>query len=92
MSLWDIATNLEDVNVGLHQIKNLLQIYDESIEYELQFVEKHPGEGSVSYFVDRYDLLRSLLEVIQSHARDTAEILQKQINSIHAAALESSTE
>ena len=88
MSLWDIATNLEDVSVGLHQLRNLLQIYDERIEDELEFVGKHPGSGSASYFVDRYDLLRSLLEVMQSHARDTAVILQKQIDSIYAAAKE----
>ena len=88
MSLWDIATNLEDVRVGLHQLRNLLQIYDESIEDELEFVGKHPGSGSVSYFIDRYDLLRSLLEVMQDHARDTADILQKQIDSVYVAAKE----
>ena len=88
MSLLDIANSLEDVGVGLHQLRNLLQIYDERIEDELEFVGKHPGSGSVSYFVDRYDTLRSLLEVMQSHARDTAVILQKQIDSICAAAKE----
>lgn len=88
MSLWDIANSLEDVGVGLHQLRNLLQIYDERIEDELEFVAKHTGDGTVRYFIDRYDLLRSLLEVVQSHARDTAEILQKQIDSICAAAKE----
>lgn len=86
MSLLDIATNLEDVSVGLHQIRNLLQIYDERIEDELEFIGKHPCSGSVSYFIDRYDTLRSLLEVMQSHAKDTADILQKQIDSICASA------
>lgn len=86
MSLLDIATNLEDVSVGLHQLRKLLQIYDERIEDELEFVGKHPGIGSVSYFVDRYDTLRSLLEVMHSHAKDTADTLQKQIDSICAAA------
>ena len=86
MSLWNIVTNLEDVSVGLHQLRNLLQIYDERIEAELEFVGKHPGSGSVSYFVDRYDMLRSLLEVMQSHAKDTADTLQKQIDSICASA------
>lgn len=86
MSLWDIANSLEDVSVGLHQLRNLLQIYDERIEDEMEFVGKHPGDGSVSYFIDRYDMLRSLLEVMQSRARDTADTLQKQIDSICAAA------
>lgn len=86
MSLWDIATNLEDVSVGLHQLRNLLQIYDERIEDELEFVGKHLGSGSVSYFIDRYDTLRSLLVIMQSHAKDTADTLQKQIDSICAAA------
>lgn len=86
MSLWDIANSLEDVGVGLHQLLNLLQIYDECIEDELEFVAKHTSDGTVRYLIDRYDLLRSLLEVMQSHARDTAEILQKQIDSICAAA------
>ena len=86
MSLWDIANSLEDVSVGLHQLRNLLQIYDEHIEDELEFVAKHTGTGSVSYFIDKYDMLRSLLEVMQSHAKDTADTLQKQIDSICAAA------
>lgn len=86
MSLWDIANSLEDVGVGLHQLRNLLQIYDERIEDELEFIAKHTGDGTVRYFIDRYDMLRSLLEVMQSHAKDTADILQKQIDFICAAA------
>ena len=88
MSLWNIGAALDDVNVGLHQIRNLLQIYDEHIEDELEFIRKHGGNGVSTYFVDRYDLLRSLLEIIQLHAHNTAESLQKQIDAIYAASRE----
>lgn len=53
MSLWDIANSLEDVGVGLHQLLNLLQIYDECIEDELEFVAKHTSDGTVRYLIDR---------------------------------------
>lgn len=87
MNLWEIATNLENASMSLHQIRNLLQIYDEHIEDELKLVAKYNDSSSLaSYFVDRFDLLRSLLETMQLRAKDTAEILQKQIDSIYDAA------
>lgn len=88
MSLWNIGAALDNVNLGLHQTKNLLQIYDERIEEELEFLQKNGGDGVAAYFVGRYDMLRSLMEIIQTHVHDTAALLQVQIDAVYAAGKE----
>ena len=85
MSLWDIGNALDGAMTGLNQIENLLQIYDECIEADLRVVQKNAEDGYARYFVDRYDILRSLLEMIQIHTHNTAASLQEQVNAINAA-------
>lgn len=88
MNLWDIGNALDDIIVSLHRIENLLQIYDEHIENEAEFVLKCERDGGAGYFAGRFGLLRSLLEIIQFHTQNTAESLQKQIDAIYAASRE----
>ena len=85
MNLWNIASELDDVSAGLHQIDNLLHVYEEHIENEIEFLKEHDTTGTARYFVDRYDMLRSLMEVIQLHVYGAADLLQKQIDAIYAA-------
>ena len=82
---WDIGAALDDISVQLHQVQNMLQIYDEHIESELQFVREHDGGGGVSYFINRYDMLRSILEVTQLYVLNISKDLKRQVNAAYTA-------
>lgn len=88
MNLYKVGNDLDDVGVYLHRIINLLHIYEERIECEVEFLKENDTSGTARYFIDRYDLLRSLMDTIQNSAYDTAESLQKQIDAIYAAYFE----
>lgn len=81
---WDIGAALDDINVRLHQAQNMLCIYDENIEDELKFIQEHEDIGT-RYFVDRYDIYRSLLEVIQLYIVDASRELKQSIEVIYEA-------
>ena len=84
-SLRDIGAALDDIHVQFYQVQNLLQIYDEHIEDDLKFIQNHATDGGARYFVDRYDLLRSLLEIIQLHTIRASKELRSQIDALYEA-------
>lgn len=65
---------VDDAIVHLERVRNMLQIFEETIEEELVHLEKD-GDASAQYFVARYDLLRSQLDMIQFGVQDTVEAL-----------------
>lgn len=79
---FDIGAALDDINVRLHQVQNMLCIYDENIEDELKYIREHENIGT-KYFVDRYDIYRSLLEVIQFYIVDANRDLKQSIEVIY---------
>lgn len=81
---FDVGATLDDINVRLHQAQNMLCIYDENIEDELKFIREHEDIGT-SYFVGRYDIYRSLLEVIQLYIVDASRDLKQSIEVIYEA-------
>lgn len=85
MSNAEFCTALENVGVALHRINNLLQICEEGIDGELQGLADCTNDAIAQHFIARYDLFRSLLEIIQLHSHDTANSVQCQINAISAA-------
>lgn len=85
MSNWETREALEEAGIALHRIENLLQIYEEHIEEELQYLHKYEKNGVPGHFVARYDLLRSLLESIQAHTRDASNSVQQHLDTIREA-------
>lgn len=83
-SLWDIGAELECISVQLHQVQNMLTIYDERIEEEINFMKSHQETG-IDFFLNRYDLLRSLLEVTQYFVVDISKSLKQQIDAAFEA-------
>ena len=81
---FDVGATLDDINVRLHQAQNMLCIYDENIEDELKYIREHENIGT-RYFVDRYDIYRSLLEVIQLYIVDASRDLKQSIEVIYEA-------
>lgn len=83
-SLWDIGTELDDIHVQLHQVRNMLYIYEEHIENEFDFL-KRCDDGYVRRFLKRYDMLRSVMEVMQLHINEAIESMRAQIDAVYEA-------
>lgn len=82
--LWDIAAELDDIHVQFHQVRNMLYVYDEHLEGELDFLKKH-DDGLTQHFVNRYDIIRSVMEVMQLRINDAIDAMQVQINALYEA-------
>ena len=82
-TIWDIASDLEGTHVHLHQIRNMLIIYDEHLESDLDFLKNN--NKTAAHFVDRYDLLRSMMEVMQSGLNSAVNEMEAQINALYDA-------
>ena len=82
--LWDIGTELDDIHVQLHQVRNMLYVYDERLEGDLDFMKKC-DVGCVQHFIKRYDMLRSVMEVMQFRINNAIDAMQVQINALYEA-------
>ena len=82
--LWDIATALDDIGAQFHQVQNMLVLYDEQIEADITFLNEHKESGA-GYFIDRYDLLRSLMEITQFYIVDIHKSLKQQADVAYEA-------
>lgn len=82
-TLFEIASDLECVDVELLRVDDLLQIFEEHIEEEVSFLKNQNAHPS--YFVGRYDLLRSLLDAAQISLHETTKTLRDQIDTIYDA-------
>ena len=78
-TLFDICTELENTHVALYQINNMLRIFDEHIEDEIDFLKRN-SDGYTQHFVSRYDMLRSLMEVMQINLNGAIEEMRQQID------------
>jgi len=83
-SLWNIGLELDDIHAQLHQVRNMLYVYDEHLEGELDFLKKH-DDGLTRHFVDRYDLIRSVMEVMQLRINDAIDAMRVQIDAVYEA-------
>lgn len=82
--LWGIGTELDDIHAQLHQVRNMLYIYEEHIEGEFDFL-KRCNDGYVQHFLKRYDMLRSVMEVMQLHLNGAIESMRLQIDAVYDA-------
>ena len=83
-SLWDIGDALDYIQVNLNQVSNMLEIFDEQIEGDLGYLKK-TNDVYAEMFVLRYDMLRSLLEVMKVNLHGAIEELRQQINAVYEA-------
>lgn len=82
--LWDIGAELDDIHVQFHQVRNMLYVYDEHLEGELDFMKKCDA-GYVQHFIKRYDVLRSVMEVMQLRINDAIDAMRVQIDAVYEA-------
>ena len=79
--LWDIGADLDGIHVQFHQVRNMLYVFDEHLENELAFLKKC-DDGYVRHFIDRYDMLRSVMEVMQLRIDDAIDAMRVQIDAV----------
>ncbi len=83
-SLWDTCSELEGTHVQFYQIRNLLYVYDEHMENEIDFLQKS-NDGYVKLFISRYDRLRSMIEIMLLHFNEAIEAMRTQIDDAYEA-------
>lgn len=83
-TLFDIADELEHIHVAFHQVENMLSVYDEHLEGELDFMKKCDN-GYVQHFIKRYDMLHSVVEIMQLRINDAIDAMQVQIDAVYEA-------
>ena len=82
--LWDIGMRLDDIYVQFHQVRNMLYVYDEVIEGDLDFM-KLSDDCYAKHFLDRYDKLRSVMEVMQISINEAIDAMRAQIDAVYEA-------
>ena len=82
--LWDIGAELDDIYVQIQQVRNMLYIFDEHLDGELDFMKEHTA-GYAKYFIKRYDMLHSVMEVMQLHINDAIDAMRVQIDAVYEA-------
>lgn len=80
--LWDIGAELDGIYVQFHQVRNMLYIFDEHIEDDLNFL-KRCNDGYVQHFIKRYDMLRSVMEIMQLQINEAINAMRVQINAVY---------
>lgn len=83
-TLFDIAVNLEHIHVEFHRVENMLSVYDERIESDIEFLGGIK-DGYVQHFISRYDALRSVMEVMQTNLCAAVNEMRSQIDAIYEA-------
>lgn len=81
-TLWRIGSDLDDTHSKLEYLLDLLQIYDEHFDDEMDFIKKQDGPV-YGYIQERLSLLQSLLWVAREYLFSAADELQVQVNAIY---------
>lgn len=81
-TLWRIGSDLDDTHSKLEYLLDLLQIYDEHFDDEMDFIKKQDGPV-YRYIQERLSLMQSLLWVAREYLFSTADELQAQINAVY---------
>ena len=88
VDLHSLLSDLDDNNVEIERARDMLQLFDEHLDSELEVLRKEK-QWATEYFLNRFHLLRSLLDAIEIQLSDTAvsmaETLQKGYDIYHAA-------
>lgn len=82
--LWDIGSELDDIHEQFHQVQNMLYVYNEHLDGELDYMKKIDN-GLIQHFIKRYDMLHSVMEVMQLRINDAIDAMQVQIDAIYEA-------
>lgn len=81
--LWNIANDTDEVGIELERIQYMLQILNENLEDEVDFLKK-ADSGHAQYFVSRYDIHRAQLEMVELWLLKTREDLAKLPDAIRS--------
>lgn len=80
--LWDIGAELDGIHVQFLQVRNMLYIFDEHLDREIDFMKEF-NNGYVQYFLERYDMLRSVMDVMQIRITEAIDDMRVQIDAVY---------
>lgn len=80
-TLWDIGSDLEDILAQFRQVGDLLYLFDELISSDILLLGRS-NDIYVKNFLNRYDTLRSMPDVMKIHIGEALDSMQLKIDEI----------
>lgn len=84
ISLWNIGADFDDIHFQLNNILNTIYIFEEQLDSEVEFL-KRCDDAYAKHFIQRYDMIKSLLDVIRSYTCDTLNDMRMKIDAVYEA-------
>ena len=84
ISLWNIGTEFDEIHTQLNHILNMINVFEEQLDGEVDFLKKS-DDGFAYHFVQRYDMIQSMLFIIQTYTYDTLRDMRIQIDAVYEA-------
>ena len=81
VDMYDLLSDLSDSNVEIMRARNILYLFGEQLDDELEVLQKEK-QMAIDYFMNRYRLLRSLLDAIEIQLADTTASLAETMNDM----------
>lgn len=82
VSLFEIGTQMEETFIDFSRVKNLIQLFDETIEDEVSAISRIDGYAET--FVRRYDMLRAVIYSMQTTISSALDSMEHQIEAVYA--------
>lgn len=84
ISLWNIGADFDDIHSQLNSILDTINIFEEQLDSEVEFL-KRCDNAYAKHFLQRYDMIKSLLYVIQLCTSDTLNDMRMKIDAVYEA-------
>lgn len=81
VNMYDLLSDLSDSNVKIMRARDILYLFGEQLDDELEALQKEK-QMDIDYFMNRYRLLRSLLDAVEIQLADTTVSLAETMNDM----------
>lgn len=81
VNMYDLLSDLSDSNVKIMRARDILYLFGEQLDDELEALQKEK-QMAIDYFMNRYRLLRSLLDAVEIQLADTTVSLAETMNDM----------
>lgn len=79
---FEIGSDLENIQVELERVRNVLYVFDQHLEEEIDFMSES-DDGYIKRFIKRYEMLSSMMELIKIHLDSAIDSMRPQINAVY---------
>lgn len=78
--LFSVMSDIEESMIYFMMVQNLIQVYDECIDRELQIL-RDSSEPRANHFMKRFELLQSQIDSIQMQMREAVDKMSKSVQT-----------